>query len=71
MIVDWENYYNEELNNFYYALNAIPVRKIKENYIGGNRSGIGVIINVCDMLLEKRARKVTLRRTRRQLGVQN
>jgi len=46
MIVGWENYYNEELNNFYCALKVIPVRKIKENYIGGNRSGIRVIINV-------------------------
>jgi hypothetical protein len=34
MIVGWENYCNE-LNNLYCALNVIPVRENKENYIGG------------------------------------
>jgi hypothetical protein len=30
VIVAWENYYNEELNNLYYALNVIPAREKKQ-----------------------------------------
>jgi hypothetical protein len=47
MIVGWENYYNEELNNLYCALNVIPVRKkTRKIILAGNRSGTGVIRNV-------------------------